>query len=156
MYVFPWEHLLGNLVPGADVEILCNTSCCSLRNLKHYWRMPRYRWWASLEIKNRDIYTNTQRKPNIPLCCTTGNLSKTLMKSDEPFTAEAMKCCVEASPVVVYSNGLAQSLCTLGSKWWMELLFVWSVSSVQPLPTAHWKYVSFSTSKILYTQNWGL
>lgn len=43
-------------------------------------------------------------------------VSKTIMKSDEPFTAEAMKCCVEACLAVIYSNGLEQSPCTLGTK----------------------------------------
>lgn len=43
-------------------------------------------------------------------------MSKTVMKSDEPFNAEAMKCCVEASLAVIYSNGLEQSPCTLGTK----------------------------------------
>lgn len=43
-------------------------------------------------------------------------LSKTIIKSDEPFTAEAVKCCVEASLAVFYSNGLEQSPCTLGTK----------------------------------------
>lgn len=83
-------------------------------------------------------------------------LSKTLMKSDEPFTAEALKCCVEASLATIYSNALALSPCTLGTKWCMEFLFVWSVSSLQPRSIPNWKYVSFSTYKILHTQTQGL
>lgn len=63
-------------------------------------------------------------KPNFsPFPAEQEIMSKKVMKSEEPFTAEAMKCCVEGSLAVICSNGLEQSPCTLGTKWCMELLF---------------------------------
>lgn len=156
------QHLLGNLIPGADVEILRMLfphllGASGVRMCKTLLQDAEVLVMNITENKEHtDPYT-AQRKSQTLLSATRQEiLSKTLMKSDEPFTAEVMKCCVEASLATIYSKGLAPSPCTLGTKWCMEFLFVWSASSLQPLPIPNWKYVSFSTYKILHTQTWVL